>query len=82
VKLNLGCGSVTRAGYVNVDIVPYKGVNLIANLNHTPFPFKEDSFDEVLCDHVLAHIRRIHQLRCVFLSLAAGQRSVLRPARR
>jgi SAM-dependent methyltransferase len=60
MKLNLGCGSVVHKGHVNVDIIRYEGVNVIADLNHTPFPFKEDSFDEIVCEHVLAHLRNFH----------------------
>lgn len=61
MKLNLGCGSITREGHVNLDITPYEGVDIIADLNHAPFPFKDDSFDEVLCDHVLAHLYSFHK---------------------
>ena len=61
MKLNLGCGHKRREGFVNVDIVPYESVDLIADLRHTPFPFKEDTFDEVVCEHILAHMNTFHE---------------------
>ncbi len=61
MKLNLGCGNKKRPGYINVDIVPSKTVDILANLNHAPFPFKDDSFDEVYCDHILAHLDSFHK---------------------
>ena len=32
-KLNVGCGRDIREGYVNLDIVPFRGVDLICDLD-------------------------------------------------
>jgi len=47
-KLNLGCGTDIWEGYLNVDIVPFQGVDMVWDLNETPLPFKDDSFSEIL----------------------------------
>jgi len=34
-------------GYINLDKVPYEGVDVIWYLEKTPLPFDENSFDEI-----------------------------------
>lgn len=53
MKLNLGCGKDIREGYINLDFKKAKGVDIVHNLNEYPYPFKENTFDEVFCDRVL-----------------------------
>src|SRR3989338_7810343 len=55
-KLNLGCGPDIRQGYVNLDFLKIKGVDTVHDLNKFPYPFKDNSFDEVYCSHVLEHV--------------------------
>lgn len=55
-KLHLGCGPVILPDYVNVDIEKRKGVDLVLNLEKTPWPFAENSFEEVFANHVLEHL--------------------------
>jgi SAM-dependent methyltransferase len=61
LRLNLGCGSDLRAGYVNVDdgsMWPSKlPPNVVCHdLNRFPWPFEDDSADEILMWHVLEHL--------------------------
>ncbi len=55
-KLNLGCGKDIRKGYINLDIVKIKGVNVVHDLNKFPYPFKSNEFEEVYTSHVLEHL--------------------------
>jgi len=57
LKLNLGCGSDYREGYVNVDhprSVPKKDV--AHNLEVLPWPFADGSADEILMNGALEHL--------------------------
>jgi SAM-dependent methyltransferase len=59
-KLNIGCGRNIRPGWVNVDIAPLPGVDVVADLDdcrRTPLPLADDSADELLLSHVIEHIR-------------------------
>jgi SAM-dependent methyltransferase len=56
MKLNLGCGTDIRKGYVNVDVVPLKGVDRVVDLNAAPWPFKTGSVDEIFTHHVIDHL--------------------------
>lgn len=55
MKLNLGCGIKRKKGYLNCDsskkINPDKVVDLEKKL-----PFKNNSIDEIIAEHVLEHI--------------------------
>ena len=53
VKLNLGCGTDMRLGYVNVD---WKGGDVVWELNKFPWPWATNSVDEILMWHVLEHL--------------------------
>jgi len=56
MKLNLGCGEKTKKGYVNLDIRKLPNVDVIHDLNKFPYPFDDDSFDEIYMSHVLEHL--------------------------
>ncbi|MFH0876447.1 MAG: methyltransferase domain-containing protein [archaeon] len=55
-KLNLGCGQKKLKGYINVDFNPETSPDIIHDLNNFPYPFKDNSFKEILLDHVLEHL--------------------------
>jgi len=56
LKLNLGCGTNIKKDYVNLDIIALNGIDLTADLAKTPYPFKDNIFDEILMRHVLEHL--------------------------
>lgn len=68
-RLNMGCGNDIRSGWVNADFVKKNGVDVVHNFNKTPYPFKDNTFDEIDCIEVLEHlndtvtvIREIHRI--------------------
>jgi len=58
-KLNLGCGEDIKEGFVNLDSVKLKGVDIVHDLDKFPWPLKKDEFDFVYCDNVLEHLSSI-----------------------
>lgn len=54
LKIHVGCGKRILQGYVNVDIVPREGVDLIAPASRIHLP--DGSADEVLAVHLFEHI--------------------------
>jgi len=58
-KLNLGCGKDHRKDYVNLDSIKLPGVDIVHNLNKYPWPFKDNTFEEIYCDNVLEHLDSI-----------------------
>ena len=56
MKLNLGCGERYMEGWVNCDLLPSLRVDQVFDLNQCPYPFEDDSVDEILMDNVLEHL--------------------------
>ncbi len=54
IKLNLGCGQRLLPGYLNVD--KFGNPDLNWDLERLPWPWADDSVDEVVMSHVLEHL--------------------------
>jgi ubiquinone/menaquinone biosynthesis C-methylase UbiE len=54
-KLNLGCGTDIKKGWINLDSADLPGVDVVHDINILPLPFGENSFDEILCQDILEH---------------------------
>lgn len=58
-KLNLGCGRTILPGWINLDKVTLRGVDIIADLDNcqiTKLPFDNDEIEEFLASHVIEHL--------------------------
>lgn len=55
-KINLGCGDDLRDDHLNVDIREEPGMDMAWNLEDTPWPWPDNSFECALVDNVLEHI--------------------------
>jgi len=58
-KLNLGCGSDIRKGYINLDKSRIKGIDVVHDLDKYPWPFPNNHFDEVYGQDVIEHVRAL-----------------------
>jgi len=58
-KLNLGCGTDIRKGWINLDIAKIPGVDIVYDINKLPIPFKNEVFDYILCNDVLEHVEYV-----------------------
>lgn len=58
MKLNLGSGSKSIEGFVNVDKYPTAATHLVLDLEKLPWPWPTDSVDEVRFIHSLEHMGR------------------------
>ena len=56
MKLNLGAGRTLKAGYVNHDKKGYKGIQVVHDLDIFPWPFENESVEEILATDVFEHL--------------------------
>jgi hypothetical protein len=56
MKLNLGCGFNKPDGFIHVDMFEECQPDVVHNLETFPYPFADDSCEEILFNHSLEHI--------------------------
>jgi hypothetical protein len=56
MRLNLGCGGRKYADWINVDKFPTCNPDQVVDLEHFPWPWPDNSVDEVRMYHVLEHL--------------------------
>ncbi len=56
-KLNLGCGHDIKEGYINLDFIKLKGVDVVADVEKG-LPFQDNYFDEIICFSLLEHTQK------------------------
>ena len=55
-KLNLGCGENIKDGYINLDFRQNDNIDVVHDLNNYPWPFKINSFNEIIAYNVIEHL--------------------------
>jgi SAM-dependent methyltransferase len=63
-RLHFGCGRITPAGWINVDIRPGDGVDLCCDLV-AGLPLDDDSIDYISSQHALQEINVLDQVRAL-----------------
>ncbi len=55
-RLNLGAGSLAKPGWVNVDIAPQDGVDIVCDLDQFPWPFDDQVAERIEAFDVYEHV--------------------------
>lgn len=56
IKLDLGCGNHLVKGFTGVDISNKTQAKIICDLEKYPWPWEDNSVDEMYCGHFVEHI--------------------------
>ena len=54
--LDVGCGVNKYPGAIGVDRNPRSRADVLCNLDHFPYPFRDSSFDHLRAVHVIEHV--------------------------
>ena len=54
--LDVGCGINKRAGAIGIDRNPRSKADVLVELDRTPYPFRDSSFDQLHAIHVIEHV--------------------------
>jgi SAM-dependent methyltransferase len=54
--LDVGCGAKKWPGAIGLDISSDTDADVVHDLNEFPYPFEDDSFDQVLMQDVIEHV--------------------------
>lgn len=61
LRLDLGCGvrkenhPTRQQGFIGVDLYPVEGVDIVHDLSTFPWPFEDNSVDEIYSSHFMEH---------------------------
>ncbi len=55
--LDIGCGSAKTPGAIGLDISPDTDADIVHDLDELPYPIDDASFDQILLQDVLEHVR-------------------------
>lgn len=56
MEMDLCCGAKKRPGAFGVDWVKLPGIDLVHNLDSTPWPIESNSVSDLLCEHGIEHV--------------------------
>ncbi len=56
MKLNLGCGSTKRDGWVNVDRLASVHPDIVCDITKAPWPWPDHSCERIDADNLLEHL--------------------------
>ena len=56
MKLDVGCGTSKRTGFVGMDVLDHPAVDIRHDLRVFPWPIQDDSVTELWMDNVIEHL--------------------------
>lgn len=56
IRLDIGCGENKNPGFLGIDILPLKGVDIVHDLEEFPWPLPDECVITATASHVLEHI--------------------------
>lgn len=80
VKLDIGCGSNKKEGFVGVDRIAFDGVDLVHNVGQGALPYEDTTVDEIHASHFVEHLpveERIFFFNDIYRVLKPGAKATI-----
>lgn len=80
MKLDLGCGTRKKEGYIGVDSRQFDGVDVVCNLGVDAWPWQDETVEEAHSSHMVEHLtapQRIHFANELCRVLKRGAKATL-----
>lgn len=78
-RLDIACGDNKTSGFFGVDIAKTKDVDVVYDLEKFPWPFPDNSVDEVVCNHYIEHTKDlIAFMNELYRVMAPGATAIIR----
>jgi hypothetical protein len=65
MKIDLGCGPNKKEGFVGVDVINFPGVDVVLDAGKQPWPWENDSVEEIHSSHFIEHLDADERVHCV-----------------
>jgi len=69
--LDVGCGINKYPGAIGIDVNPRTKADVVCNLDHFPYPFRDGAFTEIRAIHVIEHVADVIKMLEEFYRLLA-----------
>ena len=81
MKLNLGAGKKLKQGWINVDVMPYDGIDCVEDLSRFPWCWGNESVEEIYASHVIEHFPDQKQFidECLRVLAHGGKLTIVAP---
>ena len=56
IRLDIGCGSNKRKGFVGLDLRPLPSVDIVCDIEEDPIPLEDNSVSKVYMSHFIEHV--------------------------
>ena len=67
--LDVGCGINKYPGSIGVDVNPRTKADVVCDLDHFPYPFRDGTFSEIRAIHVIEHVADVIKMMEEFYRL-------------
>jgi len=57
--LDVGCGTAKMPGAIGIDYNARSAADIIHNLYHYPWPLDDNTFDQIVCNHIVEHVANL-----------------------
>ena len=75
MRIDLGCGTRKKEGYIGVDSRPFDGVDVVCDLGTERWPWGDETVEEAHSSHMVEHLtgpQRIHFVNELYRVLKRG----------